>query len=120
MFRTEPDYDMRFTALPNVVLSPHVGCGSKETRNAMGYRALDNIAAGAGRTRAIDPLWRDIDGQTVLLVTRRLPPAVEARAAAEFDARLTPSDVPISDVLARAAGADAVLTCPGDALRRTH
>ena len=25
----------------------------------------------------------------VLLVTRRLPPAVEARAAAEFDARLT-------------------------------
>jgi lactate dehydrogenase-like 2-hydroxyacid dehydrogenase len=50
----------------------------------------------------------------VLLVTRRLPPAIEARAAAEFDARLTTSDVPIADVVARAAGADAILTCPGD------
>jgi lactate dehydrogenase-like 2-hydroxyacid dehydrogenase len=49
-----------------------------------------------------------------LLVTRRLPPAVEARAAAEFDARLTASDVPMPDVAARAAGADAILTCPGD------
>jgi lactate dehydrogenase-like 2-hydroxyacid dehydrogenase len=50
----------------------------------------------------------------VLLITRRLPPAVEARAAQDFDARLTPSDTPIPDVLARAAGASAVLTCPGD------
>ncbi len=50
----------------------------------------------------------------VLLVTRRLPPAVEARAAAEFDARLTASDVPMVDLVARAAGADAILTCPGD------
>ena len=50
----------------------------------------------------------------VLLVTRRLPPAVEARAAADFDARLTPSNVPITDIAARAVGADAILTCPGD------
>src|SRR3984885_8261326 len=50
----------------------------------------------------------------VLLVTRRMPPAVEARAAAEFDARLTQSDVPMSGVVAQAEGADAVLTCPGD------
>ena len=50
----------------------------------------------------------------VLLVTRRLPPAVETRAAADFDARLTPSDVPITDIAARAEGADAILTCPGD------
>jgi lactate dehydrogenase-like 2-hydroxyacid dehydrogenase len=49
----------------------------------------------------------------VLLVTRRMPPAVEARAAAEFDARLTQSDVPMTDVVAQAAGADAILTCPG-------
>jgi len=49
-----------------------------------------------------------------LLVTRRLPPAVEARAAAEFDARLTASDLPIADIAARAAGAAAILTCPGD------
>jgi lactate dehydrogenase-like 2-hydroxyacid dehydrogenase len=51
----------------------------------------------------------------VLLVTRRLPPAVEARAARDYDARLTASDMPIPDIVTRAAGADAVLTCPGDA-----
>ncbi len=50
----------------------------------------------------------------VLLITRRIPPAVEARAAAEFDARLTTSDVPMADVAMQAAGADAILTCPGD------
>jgi lactate dehydrogenase-like 2-hydroxyacid dehydrogenase len=50
----------------------------------------------------------------VLLVTRRLPPAVEQRAAAEFDARLTTSDLPMRDVATRAAGADAILNCPGD------
>jgi len=50
----------------------------------------------------------------VLLVTRRLPPDVEARAAAEFDARLSTSDLPMPDVLAQVSGADAILTCPGD------
>src|ERR1700719_2756658 len=50
----------------------------------------------------------------VLLVTRRMPAAVAARAAAEFDARLTSSDVPMADLAAQAAGADAILTCPGD------
>jgi lactate dehydrogenase-like 2-hydroxyacid dehydrogenase len=50
----------------------------------------------------------------VLLVTRRLPPAIEARAARDYDARLTVSDTPIPDVVARAHGADAVLCCPGD------
>ena len=53
-------------------------------------------------------------GKPALLVTRRLPPDVEARAAAEFEARLTGSDLPMSDVLAQARGADAILTCPGD------
>ncbi|HEY4044375.1 MAG TPA: D-glycerate dehydrogenase [Rhodopila sp.] len=52
----------------------------------------------------------------VLFVTRRLPASVEALAAREFDARLTPSDVPISGLVARAEGADAVLCCPGDVL----
>lgn len=52
--------------------------------------------------------------KAVLLVTRRLPAAVEVRAAAEFDARLTASDLPMPDVAAQAAGADAILTCPGD------
>jgi lactate dehydrogenase-like 2-hydroxyacid dehydrogenase len=59
VFRAEPDYDLRFAKLDNVVLSPHVGSGSKETRDAMGFRALDNIAAVLAGKPAIDPLWRD-------------------------------------------------------------
>ena len=54
----------------------------------------------------------------VLLVTRRLPPAVEARAAAEFDARLNAEDAPRTgaDILRLAQGADAVLCCPAEKL----
>ena len=50
----------------------------------------------------------------VLLVTRRLPPAIEARAARDYRARLTASDTPMKDVVAQAAGAEAVICCPGD------
>ncbi len=57
VFRSEPDYDMRFAALDNVIMSPHIGSGSVETRNAMGFRALDNIAAVLAGSGAIDPLW---------------------------------------------------------------
>jgi lactate dehydrogenase-like 2-hydroxyacid dehydrogenase len=57
VFRTEPDFDTRFAALPNVILSPHIGSGSVETRNAMGFRALDNIAAVLAGRGPIDPLW---------------------------------------------------------------
>lgn len=57
VFRAEPDYDMRFAALDNVIMSPHIGSGSVETRNAMGYRALDNIAAVLAGRGPIDPLW---------------------------------------------------------------
>jgi hydroxypyruvate reductase len=58
VFRAEPDYDLRFRDLPNVIMSPHIGSGSVETRNAMGFRALDNIAAVLAGRGAIDPLWR--------------------------------------------------------------
>ncbi len=58
VFRSEPDYDMRFAKLDNVILSPHIGSASVETRNAMGFRALDNIAAVLAGRGAIDPLWR--------------------------------------------------------------
>ena len=57
VFRAEPDFDRRFAALPNVILSPHIGSGSVETRNAMGFRALDNIAAVLAGRGPIDPLW---------------------------------------------------------------
>ena len=52
----------------------------------------------------------------ILLVTRRLPPHVEARAARDYAARLTASDTPIPDIVARAAGASAIICCPGDQL----
>jgi lactate dehydrogenase-like 2-hydroxyacid dehydrogenase len=52
----------------------------------------------------------------ILLLTRRLPQAVEARAARDYDARLTASDTPIPDLVQRADGASAILCCPGDTL----
>ena len=57
VFRSEPDFDMRFAALDNVIMSPHVGSASLETRNAMGFRALDNITAVLQGRGPIDPLW---------------------------------------------------------------
>jgi lactate dehydrogenase-like 2-hydroxyacid dehydrogenase len=45
VFRNEPEYDQRFSDLPNVFLTPHMGSAAQETRNAMGYRCLDNISA---------------------------------------------------------------------------
>jgi lactate dehydrogenase-like 2-hydroxyacid dehydrogenase len=54
----------------------------------------------------------------VLLVTRRLPPAIEARAARDYDARLNPEDSPrtAADILRLAQGADAILCCPAERL----
>ena len=57
VFRSEPDFDSRFANLDNVILSPHVGSASRETRNAMGFRALDNIASVLSGQGPIDPLW---------------------------------------------------------------
>ena len=50
----------------------------------------------------------------VLLVTRRLPETVEARAAHEYEARLGLGEGPLSaaQIIAGAAGAAAVLCCP--------
>ncbi len=52
----------------------------------------------------------------ILLVTRRLPPAIEARAARDYDARLSVDDAPVTgaDIRARAAGAAAILCCPAE------
>ena len=57
VFRKEPDFDTRLAALPNVFLTPHMGSATTETRNAMGFRALDNIEAVLAGNPAIDPLW---------------------------------------------------------------
>jgi lactate dehydrogenase-like 2-hydroxyacid dehydrogenase len=54
----------------------------------------------------------------VLFVTRRLPPAVEARAARDYAARLNPDDRPPSaaEIIAGVQGADALLCCTADRL----
>jgi len=45
VFAAEPDFDLRFTRLPNVFLTPHTASATVETRNLMGQCALDNLAA---------------------------------------------------------------------------
>lgn len=53
----------------------------------------------------------------VLLVTRRLPPAVEARARRDYDARLNPEDRLLgSGLVQAAAGAEALLVTPSERL----
>jgi lactate dehydrogenase-like 2-hydroxyacid dehydrogenase len=54
----------------------------------------------------------------VILVTRRLPEAVEARLVRTFDARLNPDDLTLSapEILAAAEGADGILTSAIDRL----
>lgn len=55
-----------------------------------------------------------------IIVTRQLPPLVEARAARDYDAVLNPTDRRISphELLALADGASALLVCPGDSISR--
>ena len=54
----------------------------------------------------------------ILLVTRRLPSAVEARAARDYQARLNPEDLPRSgaDIVRLAQEVAAILCCPADRL----
>ena len=47
VFTGEPKLDERYLDLENAFLLPHIGSATVETRNAMGNRALDNIAAHA-------------------------------------------------------------------------
>lgn len=50
VFRSEPNIDPRFLKLDNVILQPHHGSGTVETRKAMGQLVRDNLAAHfAGR-----------------------------------------------------------------------
>jgi lactate dehydrogenase-like 2-hydroxyacid dehydrogenase len=57
VFDHEPAFDTRFAELPNVFLCPHMGSATLETRTAMGFRALDNIAAVLAGRPPIDPIW---------------------------------------------------------------
>lgn len=45
VYNNEPDIHPGYRQLPNVFLMPHIGSATKETRDAMGFRALDNLDA---------------------------------------------------------------------------
>ena len=45
VYRTEPGGSPTISKLPNTFLLPHIGSATIETRNAMGFRALDNLDA---------------------------------------------------------------------------
>jgi lactate dehydrogenase-like 2-hydroxyacid dehydrogenase len=45
VFNNEPNIDPRYRDLPNTFLLPHIGSATRETRDAMGFRALDNLDA---------------------------------------------------------------------------
>jgi glyoxylate reductase len=43
VFNNEPHIDPRYRSLANAFLLPHLGSATVETRDAMGFRALDNL-----------------------------------------------------------------------------
>ena len=50
VYNNEPNIDPGYRALDNTFLLPHIGSATRETRDAMGFRALDNMdAVFAGR-----------------------------------------------------------------------
>lgn len=50
VFNSEPNFHRGYADLWNTFLMPHIGSATRETRDAMGYRALDNLdAIFAGR-----------------------------------------------------------------------
>jgi len=53
VYNGEPNIDPRYRELENTFLLPHIGSATRETRDAMGFRALDNLdAIMAGREPA--------------------------------------------------------------------
>jgi lactate dehydrogenase-like 2-hydroxyacid dehydrogenase len=45
VFTGEPQIHPGYAGLPNTFLLPHLGSATTETRNAMGFKALDNLDA---------------------------------------------------------------------------
>ncbi|MDX0958283.1 2-hydroxyacid dehydrogenase [Sinorhizobium medicae] len=45
VYAAEPDVPARLSALENVVLLPHLGSATEETRTAMGMKVVDNVTA---------------------------------------------------------------------------
>jgi lactate dehydrogenase-like 2-hydroxyacid dehydrogenase len=59
VFEGEPDIDPRFLTLDNVLLTPHVGSATHETRAAMAQLMLDNVRSWFRSGRALTPVEPD-------------------------------------------------------------
>lgn len=56
VFRTEPGGNPELAKLDNVFMLPHIGSATFETRDAMGFRALDNLDSFFAGTAPLDRL----------------------------------------------------------------
>lgn len=56
VFENEPNLNPAYRELPNVFLLPHLGSATIDTRNAMGFKALDNLDAFFAGRPLIDPI----------------------------------------------------------------
>jgi lactate dehydrogenase-like 2-hydroxyacid dehydrogenase len=56
VFDGEPDIDQRFFGLENVLLMPHIGSATQETRAAMAQLMLDNLRSYFRSGRALTPV----------------------------------------------------------------
>jgi len=56
VFQQEPSYDQRFAGLDNVFLTPHMASATQETRDQMGFTALDNVAAVLSGKPPLNPV----------------------------------------------------------------
>ncbi len=56
VYLNEPDINPRFFKLDNVVLQPHIGSGTTETRKAMGQLVRDNLAAHFSGKAVLTPV----------------------------------------------------------------
>ncbi len=56
VFNNEPNIDPRYKDLDNTFLLPHIGSATFETRDEMGFRALDNLDAIVAGLKPLDRL----------------------------------------------------------------
>jgi hydroxypyruvate reductase len=57
VFQSEPKFNQDLLKYPQIFLTPHMGSATQETRDAMGFRALENIKSFLAGQRPQDALW---------------------------------------------------------------
>jgi lactate dehydrogenase-like 2-hydroxyacid dehydrogenase len=57
VFESEPDPSPALLALPNVIVQPHHGSATVETRTAIGALMIDNLSAHFAGRPLLTPVW---------------------------------------------------------------